>query len=148
MALQDFFNNKVLGELREGMHECTMSAYSLVSNTQTPYLRINFTMNDGNVYTRNFFERDLIIMVSHLRRQLGRQHETIVPSEFFKELIDSQTPLKFWIVYPTVMTKNGPRRVQNILFLEPEVTQQAQPEEPTAQHTPTGDEDLTEQFLN
>jgi hypothetical protein len=70
-------------------------------------------------YKRNMFARDVSIMLSHVRRQLGRADETIQPTEFLQELITNQTELDIWFSYPTVPTASGAARVQNIRWLPP-----------------------------
>ena len=121
MALKDLMNSKFQGELTEGEHTMTLISWTYMAHetdSTKDYLALTFKHAEGE-YKRNFFERDLTIALSHIRRQLNRSNETIIPTEFLTNLIKDQTPLKTWITYPNVTTTNGLRRVQNLHFLEP-----------------------------
>ena len=87
------------------------------------YILITFMIDNKREYKRNFFLRDMSILLSHTRRQLGRANEDIVPGVYLKELIDNQTELDIWFEYPTVATRTGPKRVQNIAWLPPVTTE-------------------------
>ena len=102
--------------LEEGKYSATMKSYELVDNEKAPYVKFTFTLVDnGREITENRFEKGLGVMISHLRTQLGREKEEIVPQDFFKELIDNKTEFNIWIVKRII---NGVQRT-NFNFLEP-----------------------------
>ena len=120
--LRDLMNNTFAGEIAEGKHTVTFKDFRYVENENNPdnsYIAILFNVDGKREYKRNFFLRDMSILLSHTRRQLGRANEDIVPGVYLKELIDNQTELDIWFEYPTVATRTGPKRVQNIAWLPP-----------------------------
>ena len=120
--LRDLMNNTFAGEIAEGKHTVTFKDFKYVENENNPdnsYILITFLIDGKRDYKRNFFLRDMSILLSHTRRQLGRANEDIVPGVYLKELIDNQTELDIWFEYPTVATRTGPKRVQNIAWLPP-----------------------------
>ena len=120
--LRDLMNNTFAGEIAAGKHTAVVKNFQYVeneSNPDNPYILINFLIDNKREYKRNFFLRDMSILLSHTRRQLGRANEDIVPGVYLKELIDNQTELDIWFEYPTVATRTGPKRVQNIAWLPP-----------------------------
>ena len=120
--LRDLMNNTFAGEIAEGKHTVTFQDFRYVENENNPdnsYIAILFNVDGKREYKRNFFLRDMSILLSHTRRQLGRENEDIVPGVYLKELIDNQTELDIWFEYPTVATRTGPKRVQNIAWLPP-----------------------------
>ena len=124
--LKDLMSKGFIGELTEGEHNATLTAWQYTANkddAEKDYIKCTFNVdNNGTqqVYNRNQFERDISIMLSQLRRQLGRSNETINPKAFFDELIKNKTPIKLWISYNNVTTKKGLRRVQDLHF-QPEL---------------------------
>ena len=125
--LKDLMNNTFAGEIAEGKHTAIVKNFQYVENESNPdnsYILITFLIDNKREYKRNFFLRDMSILLSHTRRQLGRANEDIVPGVYLKELIDNQTELDIWFEYPTVATRTGPKRVQNIAWLPP-VTEEA-----------------------
>lgn len=109
------------GELAEGHHAVTLINWEYkahATDASKDYIIATFKHELGT-YKRNMFDKDITIMLSHLRRQLGRSTESINPAEFLNDLIATVTPFSIWISYPTVPTANGERRVQNLHFLEP-----------------------------
>ena len=121
-SLRDLMNNTFAGEIREGKHTAVVKNFQYVENESNPdnsYILITFLIDGKRDYKRNFFLRDMSILLSHTRRQLGRANEDIVPGVYLKELIDNQTELDIWFEYPTVATRTGPKRVQNIAWLPP-----------------------------
>ena len=121
-SLRDLMNNTFAGEIAEGKHTAVVKNFQYVENESNPdnsYILITFLIDGKRDYKRNFFLRDMSILLSHTRRQLGRANEDIVPSIYLKELIDNQTELDIWFEYPTVATRTGPKRVQNIAWLPP-----------------------------
>lgn len=121
-SLRDLMNNTFAGEIAEGKHTAIVKNFQYVENETNPdnsYILITFLIDNKREYKRNFFLRDMSILLSHTRRQLGRANEDIVPGVYLKELIDNQTELDIWFEYPTVATRTGPKRVQNIAWLPP-----------------------------
>ena len=121
-SLKDLMNNTFAGEIAEGKHTAVVKNFQYVENESNPdnsYILITFIIDNKREYKRNFFLRDMSILLSHTRRQLGRANEDIVPGVYLKELIDNQTELDIWFEYPTVATRTGPKRVQNIAWLPP-----------------------------
>lgn len=121
-SLRDLMNNTFAGEIAEGKHTAVVKNFQYVENESNPdnsYILITFLIDNKREYKRNFFLRDMSILLSHTRRQLGRANEDIVPGVYLKELIDNQTELDIWFEYPTVATRTGPKRVQNIAWLPP-----------------------------
>ena len=121
-TLKDLMNNTFAGEIAEGKHTAVVKNFQYVENESNPdnsYILITFLIDNKREYKRNFFLRDMSILLSHTRRQLGRANEDIVPGVYLKELIDNQTELDIWFEYPTVATRTGPKRVQNIAWLPP-----------------------------
>lgn len=124
--LRDLMNNTFAGEIAEGKHTAVIKNFQYVENESNPdnsYILITFLIDNKREYKRNFFLRDMSILLSHTRRQLGRANEDIVPGVYLKELIDNQTELDIWFEYPTVATRTGPKRVQNIAWLPPVTTE-------------------------
>ena len=120
--LRDLMNNTFAGEIAEGKHTAVVKNFQYVENESNPdnsYILITFLIDNKREYKRNFFLRDMSILLSHTRRQLGRANEDIVPGVYLKELIDNQTELDIGFEYPTVATRTGPKRVQNIAWLPP-----------------------------
>ena len=120
--LRELMNSTFAGEIAEGKHTAVVKNFQYVENESNPdnsYILITFLIDNKRDYKRNFFLRDMSILLSHTRRQLGRANEDIVPGVYLKELIDNQTELDIWFEYPTVATRTGPKRVQNIAWLPP-----------------------------
>ena len=129
--LRDRMNNTFAGEIAEGKHTVTFKDFKYVENENNPdnsYIAILFNVDGKREYKRNFFLRDMSILLSHTRRQLGRENEDIVPGVYLQELIDKQTELNIWFSYPVVATKSGPRRVQNISWMPPAEVQSEEPD--------------------
>lgn len=129
--LRDLMNNTFAGEIAEGKHTVTFQDFKYVENENNPdnsYIAILFNVDGKREYKRNFFLRDMSILLSHTRRQLGRENEDIVPGVYLQELIDAQTELNIWFSYPIVATKSGPRRVQNISWMPPAEVQSEEPD--------------------
>lgn len=129
--LKALMNNTFAGEIAEGKHTVTFKDFRYVENENNPdnsYIAILFNVDGKREYKRNFFLRDMSILLSHTRRQLGRENEDIVPGVYLQDLIDKQTELNIWFSYPVVATKNGPRRVQNISWMPPAEVQSEEPD--------------------
>ena len=129
--LKNLINSTFAGEIAEGKHTVTFKDFKYVENENNPdnsYIAILFNVDGKREYKRNFFLRDMSILLSHTRRQLGRENEDIVPGVYLQELIDAQTELNIWFSYPVVATKSGPRRVQNISWMPPAEVQSEEPD--------------------
>ena len=129
--LRDLMNTTFAGEIAEGKHTVTFKDFRYVENENNPdnsYIAILFNVDGKREYKRNFFLRDMSILLSHTRRQLGRENEDIVPGVYLQDLIDKQTELNIWFSYPVVATKSGPRRVQNISWMPPAEVQNEEPD--------------------
>ena len=129
--LRDLMNSTFAGEIAEGKHTVTFKDFRYVENENNPdnsYIAILFNVDGKREYKRNFFLRDMSILLSHTRRQLGRENEDIVPGVYLQDLIDKQTELNIWFSYPVVATKSGPRRVQNISWMPPAEVQSEEPD--------------------
>ena len=129
--LKNLINSTFAGEIAEGKHTVTFKDFKYVENENNPdnsYIAILFNVDGKRDYKRNFFLRDMSILLSHTRRQLGRENEDIVPGVYLQELIDAQTELNIWFSYPVVATKSGPRRVQNISWMPPAEVQSEEPD--------------------
>ena len=129
--LRDLMNTTFAGEIAEGKHTVTFQNFRYVENENNPdnsYIAIIFNVDGKREYKRNFFLRDMSILLSHTRRQLGRENEDIVPGVYLQDLIDKQTELNIWFSYPVVATKSGPRRVQNISWMPPAEVQSEEPD--------------------
>ena len=83
--LKDLISKEFVGELTEGVHNATLTAWQYMANkddAEKDYIKCTFNVeNNGTqqVYNRNQFERDISIMLSQLRRQLGRSRVSINP---------------------------------------------------------------------
>ena len=129
--LRNLMNNTFAGEIAEGKHTVTFKDFKYVENENNPdnsYIAILFNVDGKREYKRNFFLRDMSILLSHTRRQLGRENEDIIPGVYIQDLIDKQTELNIWFSYPVVATKSGPRRVQNISWMPPAEVQNEEPD--------------------
>ena len=129
--LKNLINSTFAGEIAEGKHTVTFKDFKYVENENNPdnsYIAILFNVDGKREYKRNFFFRDMSILLSHTRRQLGRENEDIIPGVYLQELIDAQTELNIWFSYPIVATKSGPRRVQNISWMPPAEVQSEEPD--------------------
>ena len=129
--LRNLMNNTFAGEIAEGKHTVTFKDFKYVENENNPdnsYIAILFNVDGKCEYKRNFFLRDMSILLSHTRRQLGRENEDIIPGVYIQDLIDKQTELNIWFSYPVVATKSGPRRVQNISWMPPAEVQNEEPD--------------------
>ena len=119
--LRETMTKQFNGELAEGAHEVSLKNWVYMAHATDPakdYLAVTFTHNQGD-YKRNMFDKDVQIMISHLRRQLGKAQEAVVPTDFLNDLIADNTSFQIWISYPVVTSAQGLKRVQNLNFLAP-----------------------------
>jgi hypothetical protein len=123
MTLEELMHTSFQKEISEGKHSAKLTSMQYVPNAKNranDYITMAFDIDNGDCsYKRNQFIRDISIMLSHVRRQLGKAGETIQPTEFLQGLITDKTEFNIWFSYPTVMTAKGLRRTQNIQFIEP-----------------------------
>ena len=104
--------------LEEGKYEVVMKNYEFVHNDKADVDYITFKYGIpalNREISENRFEKGLGVMVSHIRQQLGRENEAVIPKELFDELIANKTPLNLWVVKRNI---NGVQRT-NFNFLEP-----------------------------
>ncbi|MCQ2383067.1 MAG: hypothetical protein MJ060_04580 [Clostridia bacterium] len=112
--------------LSEGKYEVTLKSHELVNSTRiingkpqdNSYVKFVFetTGDKPRRIVENRFEKGFAIAVSHIRQQLGKENEEVIPFEMFDELITNKTPLNLWVAkaqLPDGTTKT------NIHFLEP-----------------------------
>lgn len=126
-TLNELMNRPFFGKITEGKHSLVLTSWEFVDNSTNPdysYIKAVFTVDGKNSFTKNLFNRDVTFFLSQTRRQLGREHEDLVPVAYFNELVANKTPLDAWFSYPTVETRNGAREVQNLTFAEPIATTQ------------------------
>lgn len=121
--LKDLLSKTFQKELSAGEHTAVLTAHPFKASnkgSEFDYIAASFIIDGTLAYNRNLFERELSIFLSQIRRQLNRQNEDINPMEFLKELVDNKTPLKIWVEYKIVPTRdNGLKRVQNVYYTEP-----------------------------
>ena len=114
--LFEMYHSTFQPALKEGVYDVKMLKHEFVETATTQYIKFTYEMLDnGRVITDNKFEAGLGVMVSHLRQQLNREDEAVVPIDFFNELIEHETPIKIWVVKRMV---NGSQKT-NFNFLEP-----------------------------
>ena len=118
--LVDMLKSTFKPALEEGKYTATLKSFEVVANPTADYVKFTFTLESGREITENRFEKGLGVMISHLRQQLGREKEEIIPQDFFNELIANKTPFNIWIVKRIV---NGVQKT-NFNFLEPLKTNQ------------------------
>lgn len=119
---QKLMNETLLPELKEGEHTVTLKEYTEQNiDTDNPFMRMEYQTTDENkrVIVDNRFEIGFNIMLSHIRKQLGREFEEIKKGEFLKELKEKKIPFKIYISKPVVETSTGRKKVTNIDFLPP-----------------------------
>ena len=119
--LNELMNSTFQKELSEGKHTVVLKAwtYKPESDPKNDYICLEMLVDGDLHYKRNMFERDVSIFLSHTRRQLNMQDQSINPKTYLDDLVKSQNKLDMWVAYPKVPTKNGVRRVQNVYWTEP-----------------------------
>lgn len=118
--LMEMYKSTFKPALEEGVYKVKMLKHEPVEKEgQSPYIRFEFEVTEGpakgRILSENRFEAGFGVLVSHLRQQLGREKEEIVPTEFFNELIDKKTEFNVWIVKRIV----GGRQRTNFNFIKP-----------------------------
>ena len=120
--LLEIYNSSFKPALTAGKYEVVLLNHKYVADEQNPYIRLEFQVKEtGRILVENRFIKSFPILVSHLRQQLGRESEEIIPATFLDELIKNKTTINLWVVKRTI---NGVPRT-NFQFLEP------LPEQPT-----------------
>ena len=120
--LLDFFKNgKSLPVLKEGKYEVTLKSAEFMENETNPnnsYIRITMeeTATKREIFT-NKFNGNFQIMISHLKKQLGREDEEFMVQDFLKELIDTKKAFYIWVENWT--DENTGRTNINVNFLPP-----------------------------
>jgi hypothetical protein len=108
--------------LADGEHSAVLISqeyHAHATDETKDYIALKFLVDGEVTYSRNFFERNMTIAISHIREQLKREYENIIPLNLLNELITNKTPLKIWIATEIKLTDSGPQRYQNINFLAP-----------------------------
>lgn len=116
--LSQMLNSTFQPALEEGIYDVVMKSYELVHNDRAnvDYVVFKYDIPTLNrEISENRFEKGLGVMVSHIRQQLGKEDEAVIPKELFDSLITNKTPLKLWVVKRIV---GGIQRT-NFNFLEP-----------------------------
>lgn len=123
--LRELMNRPFQAEMVEGHHRVSLVNWEYTADKQGNAANdyITLTLKHAHGESRNnFFEKDMSIFLSHVRRQLDRQQETIDPRAFLNELKTNQTEFDCWVVFRTIPDKNDltkSRRVRNLLFIAP-----------------------------
>ena len=119
--LNELMNSAFQKELSAGKHTIVLKkwTYKPESDPKNDYICLEMLVDGDLHYKRNMFERDVSIFLSHTRRQLNQQDQNIEPKAYLNELVTNQIALDMWVAYPSVPTKNGVRRVQNVYWMEP-----------------------------
>lgn len=124
-SLKTLMTQTFRGEITEGQHTALLKNWEYKpdnsGNEANDYIKVDFIIDEDRPYTRNMFTRDVSIMLSHIRRQLGRANEDINPGTFLDSLIKNDTTIEIWFSYPIVPTRSGPQRRQNVAFIAPVV---------------------------
>ena len=121
--LRDLMNKKFAGQVTKGKHEAVITGYEYVEAKNNPdydYIKLTMTLDGNRPYTRNMFEKDMSIFLSHTRQQLRMNNTDIMPFDYLHDLIDNKTKLNVWFAYPTVQGRDGTmKRVQNVNWAPP-----------------------------
>ena len=118
--LMEMYKSTFQPALEEGVYKVKMLSHTPVEKEgQSPYIRFEFEVTEGaskgRKLSENRFEAGFGVLVSHLRQQLGRENEAVVPTELFDELIKNGTEFNIWIVKRII---NGRQRT-NFNFIKP-----------------------------
>ena len=130
MALNTFLTSTYRKALKEGVHSSILTKYEVKEgiNKETgenkEMLILTFTLpaEDNRPITDvRSSEKAVAIMFSHLRKQLKKEEEDIIPQDFLNALIADKTEIKLY----TVKTVEG---YTNIAYLPPKETETADKE--------------------
>ena len=120
MNLKELMSKPIAPALKEGQHNVILKDYIVKTSSkfkndgsteEKEYLQIVLNNGTRNINDNKFTEKSVSITVSHIRKQLGREYDEIVPIEFLNELKENQTPLTIWVTKDNGYT--------NINYLEP-----------------------------
>lgn len=108
--------------LKPGKYPVVLKKTEFVLNEKdenNSYIRVTMETTDESKreIQTNKFDRGFSIMISHLKKQLGREDEEVVIKDFLNELIENNTQFDIWVT--TYEDPNTMRKQTNINFLEP-----------------------------
>ena len=108
--------------LKPGKYNVVLKKTEFVLNEKdenNSYIRVTMETTDESKreIQTNKFDRGFQIMISHLKKQLGKEDEEVVIKEFLDELIENKTTFDIWVT--TYEDPNTMRKQTNINFLEP-----------------------------
>ena len=108
--------------LKPGKYTVVLKKTEFVLNEKdenNSYIRVTMETTDESKreIQTNKFDRGFSIMISHLKKQLGREDEEVVIKDFLNELITNNTQFDIWVT--TYEDPNTMRKQTNINFLEP-----------------------------
>ena len=120
MNLKNLLATTMQPALKEGKHAVTLKNFEVKTSSkfkndgsteEKEYLQIVLNNGTRDINDNKFTEKSVSITVSHMRKQLGREYDEIVPMDFLTELKEKQTPLTIWVTKDNGYT--------NINYLEP-----------------------------
>ena len=108
--------------LKPGKYPVELKKTEFVLNEKdenNSYIRVTMETTDASKreIQTNKFDRGFQIMISHLKKQLGREDEEVVIKDFLENLITNNTQFDIWVT--TYEDPNTMRKQTNINFLEP-----------------------------
>ena len=108
--------------LKPGKYTVVLKKTEFVLNEKdenNSYIRVTMETTDESKreIQTNKFDRGFQIMISHLKKQLGREDEEVVIKDFLEDLIVNNTQFDIWVT--TYEDPNTMRKQTNINFLEP-----------------------------
>lgn len=121
--LLDFYTKGVSKPiLKPGDYTVILKKTECVKNEKdenNSYIRITMETTDEakREIQTNKFDRGFQIMISHLKKQLGREDEEVNVQNFLNKLIENKTPFTIWVT--TYEDPNTLRKQTNINFLKP-----------------------------
>lgn len=120
--LELYEKGKSLPVLHPGKYEVTLKKIEFVLNEKdenNSYFRVTMETTDTakRAISTNKFDRGFQIMISHLKKQLGKEDEEVFIKAFLDDLIKKNTKFNIWVT--TYEDPNTMRKQTNINFLEP-----------------------------
>lgn len=108
--------------LKPGKYSVVLKKTEFVLNEKdenNSYIRVTMETTDESKreIQTNKFDRGFQIMISHLKKQLGREDEEVIIKDFLEDLITNNTQFDIWVT--TYEDPNTMRKQTNINFLEP-----------------------------
>lgn len=115
--------------LKPGKYSVVLKQTEFVLNEKdenNSYIRVTMETTDESKreIQTNKFDRGFQIMISHLKRQLGKEDEEVVIKDFLKNLILKKLQFDIWVT--TYEDPNTMRKQTNINFLEPIETKEVE----------------------